>query len=268
VSDQRVLLRNPLALLFLALLFVPLERAWALRPAKVLREGWRTDVLHFFATHVLQQLALVLGVGLVVGLLDPLVSKRVQDAISEQPRALQLVEALLIVELIGYGMHRAFHVVPALWRIHAVHHSSEHLDWLAALRVHPLDQTITRTVQFVPLYLLGYSAETFGGLALVLGLWAVFLHANVRLRFGVLEHVVATPHFHHWHHAGDAQVNFAGLFPWVDRLFGTRAREREWPATYGCDAPVPRSWWRQLTWPFARARSAREAAPAPTPARR
>jgi sterol desaturase/sphingolipid hydroxylase (fatty acid hydroxylase superfamily) len=225
-------------------------------------------VLHFFATHVLQQLALVLGIGLVVGLLDPLVSTRVQEAIGAQPRALQFVEALLIVELIGYWMHRAFHVVPFMWRIHAVHHSSEHLDWLAALRVHPLDQTLTRTAQFVPLYLLGFSAETFGGLTLVLGLWAIFLHANVRLRFGLLEHVLATPHFHHWHHAGETQANFSGLFPWVDRLFGTRAAERAWPSGYGCDAPVPSAWWKQITWPFARARSVPEAGPAQTSAPR
>ncbi|MFT3707798.1 MAG: sterol desaturase family protein [Archangium sp.] len=268
MSDRSVLIRNPLALLFLALLFIPLERVWTLRKAKVLREGWKTDVLHFFATHVLQQLALVLGIGLVVGVLDPLVSKGLQEAVASQPRAVQFVEALLLVELIGYWMHRAFHVVPAMWRIHAVHHSSEHLDWLAALRVHPLDQTITRTVQFMPLYLLGFSAETFGGLTLVLGLWAIFLHANVRLRFGPLEHLLATPHFHHWHHAGDAQVNFSGLFPWVDRLFGTRAKRVEWPGAYGCDAPVPPSWWKQITWPFARARSVPEAAAAPTSAPR
>ncbi|MBL8913382.1 MAG: sterol desaturase family protein [Archangium sp.] len=247
-----VLLRNPLALIFLAMLFVPLERIWTLREQKILRTGWQTDVLHFFATHVLQQLALAIGVGLAVGLVDPLVSKSLQAAVASQHGAVQFLEAILIVEVIGYWMHRAFHTFPAMWRIHAVHHSSEHLDWLASLRVHPLDQTITRSVQFVPLYLLGFSQATFGGLVLFIGLWAVFLHANVRLRFGLLEHVLATPHFHHWHHAGEAQVNFSGLFPWVDRIFGTRATTKEWPASYGCDAPVPRGWWKQIAWPFAR----------------
>lgn len=260
-----MLLRNPLALVFLAALFVPLERLFAIRRAPVLRAGWRTDVLHFFATHVLQQLTLVLGIGLAVAALDPLVSTRLQQFVSEQPHAAQLVEALLIVELVGYGMHRAFHRVPWLWRIHAVHHSSEHLDWLAALRVHPLDQALTRAVQFVPLYLLGFGAETFAGLTIVLGLWALFLHANVRVRLGPLERLVASPHFHHWHHARAEDCNFSGLFPWVDSLFGTHAPpSAPWPSDYGCDAPVPTTWWRQMKWPVTRARAA---APVPDEAR-
>lgn len=247
-----MLLRNPLALVFLAALFIPLERVWTLRKAPLLRAGWKTDLAHFFATHVLQQLALVLAIGLVVGLIDPFVSSTLQNAVSSQPAPVQFLEALLLVELIGYFMHRAFHSVKVLWRIHAVHHSSEHLDWLAALRVHPLDQAITRSVQFVPLYLLGFGEGTFGGLTMVLGLWAIFLHANVRARFGFLERLVATPHFHHWHHAGETNCNFAGLMPWVDVVFGTRAKQPTWPETYGCDAPVPSGWWRQISWPFRR----------------
>jgi sterol desaturase/sphingolipid hydroxylase (fatty acid hydroxylase superfamily) len=247
-----VLLRNPLALVFLAALFIPLERVWALRKAPLLRAGWQTDVVHFFATHVVQQLALVIAMGLVVAAVDPLVSRGLQDAVAAQPASAQFVEAILLVEFLGYGMHRAFHAFPSLWRIHAVHHSSEHLDWLAALRAHPLDQVLTRSVQFIPLYLLGFSAQTFGSITGVLGLWAIFLHANVRGRFGPVEHLVATPHFHHWHHAADAHGNFSGLLPWVDALFGTRVDRRDWPANYGCDAPVPQGWWRQLTWPFRR----------------
>ncbi len=247
-----MLLRNPLALVFLAALFIPLERVWALREAPLLRAGWKTDVVHFFATHVVQQLALVIAIGLVVAAIDPLVSRGLQDAVAAQPASVQFVEAILLVEFLGYGMHRTFHAIPALWRIHAVHHSSEHLDWLAALRAHPLDQALTRSVQFIPLYLLGFSAQTFGSITGVLGLWAIFLHANVRARFGPLEHLVATPHFHHWHHAAEAHGNFSGLMPWVDALFGTRVQRSDWPSNYGCDAPVPQGWWRQLTWPFRR----------------
>jgi len=266
-----VLFRNPLALIFLATIFVPLERVWALKRARVFRPGWRTDVAHFFATHVLEQLSLVIGLGLAVAVLDPLIgalgAARVQAFVATQPGALQFVEALVLIELIGYFMHRAFHRVPALWRIHSVHHSSEHLDWLAALRVHPLDQALTRTAQFVPLYLLGFGWGTFGGLTLVLGLWAIFLHSNVRARFGWLEHVIATPHFHHWHHDGQAQVNFSGLFPFVDRLFGTRSTERAWPASYGCDRPLPDRYLAQLVAPLSPRLPPPEATPAPASAR-
>lgn len=251
-----MLLRNPLALAVLALLFIPLERLFWLRRQRVLRPGWRTDVVHFFVTHTLLQLCLVLAVGLAVAALDPLVSPRLQAAVGAQPRWLQAVEALLLVELVGYGCHRAFHAVPWLWRIHAVHHSSEQLDWLAALRVHPLDQALTRAAQFAPLYLLGFSPEIFAGAAGVIGLWAVLLHANVRFRFGWLERLVATPAFHHWHHAADAEgrdTNFSGLFPWVDALFGTLHLPARWPETYGADLPVPPGYLDQLAFPLRRA---------------
>ena len=258
-------MRNPIAILVLALLFIPLERLFSLRKQPILRPGWRTDVAHFFASHFLEQVCLVLALGAILAFTEPLVSPRFQDAVANQPAGLQFLEALLIVELIGYFMHRAFHSVPWMWRIHAVHHSSEQMDWLAGLRVHPLDQTLTRSMQFIPLYLLGFTRETFGGLALVIGLWAILLHANVRWRFGWLERVVATPHFHHWHHAGDARSNFSGLFPWVDSLFGTRSQPKHWPERYGSDAPMPQGWHRQILFPF-RATPAVEPAP-PEPQR-
>ncbi|MEW5741617.1 MAG: sterol desaturase family protein [Myxococcota bacterium] len=264
-----MLLRNPLALVILAALFVPVERIFWLRRQRLLRPGWRTDLIHFFVTHTLLQLCLVLSVGLVVAAVDPLVSPRLQDAVAGQPRALQVVEALLLVEFLGYGCHRAFHRVPWLWRIHAVHHSSEQLDWLAALRVHPFDQAITRTVQFVPLYLLGFPLEIFAGAAGLVGLWAVFLHANVRFRFGPFERLLATPAFHHWHHSAEAagrDTNFSGLFPWVDALFGTLHLPREWPRTYGTDLPVPQGYLEQLAFPLTRGPTPPPAAASAPPA--
>jgi sterol desaturase/sphingolipid hydroxylase (fatty acid hydroxylase superfamily) len=237
------LFRSPAGLLVLGALFVPLERLWPRAPSPLLRPGWKTDVAHFFISHTLHQLALVVVIGLCVMVVDPLAPSLVQ----RQPRGLQLAEALLVLELISYGTHRAFHTVPALWRIHAVHHSSEHLDWLASLRVHPLDQTLTRAVQFLGLSALGFPVQIFGGATVLLGLWAIFLHANVRFRFGPLEKIVATPAFHHWHHAREANGNFAGLFPWVDTLFGTNVTRAQWPEASGtADAP-PQTYWSHLT---------------------
>ncbi len=247
-------MRNPIGLLVLALLFVPLERLLPLRRERIFRPGWRTDVLHFFFSHALEQLLLFAAIALLAWALHPLVPARLQAGVAAQPRALQLVEAFLLVELIGYFAHRAFHRVPWLWRIHAVHHSSEHLDWLASLRVHPFDQLLTRALQFIPLYLLGFRAELFAGVAGGLGLYALLLHANARVRLGPLEALVSSPRFHHWHHSADAEgrdVNFAGLFPWVDRLFGTHHLPPErWPGRYGSDTEVPASYLRQLAYPL------------------
>ncbi len=237
------LVNGPLGLLVLAALFAPLERWRPIHPRKLLRPGWQTDVAHFFLTHTLSQLSLVVAVGLVLYVVDPLRPGLVEH----QPHWLQLPEAVLLLELVGYWCHRAFHEVPWLWRIHAVHHSSEHLDWLAALRVHPLDQTLTRATQFTVLSALGFPFQLTAGATLLLGLWAVFLHANVRARFGPLERLVATPAFHHWHHAHGRRGNYAGLLPWVDALFGTAIVEAGWPERHGADDPPRPTWWGHLT---------------------
>ena len=66
--------------------------------------------------------------------------------------------------------------------------------------------------------------------------------------------VISSPQFHHWHHTNDPHArdrNFAGLFPWIDALFGTlHLPDREWPATYGVDDPIPSGYLRQLASPF------------------
>jgi sterol desaturase/sphingolipid hydroxylase (fatty acid hydroxylase superfamily) len=85
-------------------------------------------------------------------------------------------------------------------------------------------------------------------------LWAIFLHANVRFRFPRLGRFIATPQFHHWHHSNDLEArnkNFAGFFPWVDRLFGTYHQPHErWPQTYGVDDAVPDGYLKQQLFPF------------------
>jgi len=82
---------------------------------------------------------------------------------------------------------------------------------------------------------------------------AVFIHANVRFRFGLLEQVLATPRAHHWHHAvAPVDVNFAVHLPVLDRAFGTQHLPRDaWPEAYGIGGDrVPEGWWPQLLWPL------------------
>lgn len=237
-----------------AAIFIPLERRFALHPGPILRRGWRSDSVHFFFSATASELLSVIPIGLIIALTDPLVSARVEDLVTSQPRALQLLEALFIAELTGYWAHRAMHRIPLLWRIHSVHHSSGRLDWLAAARMHPLDTVLGRALGFAAMRLLGFGAAMTGGALIIVVLWTVFLHSNVRLRFPRLRHVIATPEFHHWHHSNDAEArdkNFSGLFPIFDRLFGTlHLPEDRWPGSYGVDTPVPDGYLGQLTHPF------------------
>jgi sterol desaturase/sphingolipid hydroxylase (fatty acid hydroxylase superfamily) len=174
--------------------------------------------------------------------------------IAAQPRVLQILEMLILADLFGYGAHRLFHG-RTLWRFHAVHHSAEDLDWLAATRVHPLNDVLMTVLQVVPLYFLGFRGETLAALVPLLGFYVLFLHANLRWDFGPLRYVIASPAFHRWHHTSETeglQRNFAGIFPAIDLLFGTLylPRDRR-PQRFGVDGEqVPRSFLGQLAYPF------------------
>lgn len=247
------------ALLVLFFVFVPLERVVALhREQRIFRAGWLNDLVHFFVNNFITQTGLIVTVGAFAVLLHGLVGSPFQAAVAAQPAWLQFVEAFLIVDLAGYAGHRLCHRVPWLWRFHQIHHSITEMDWLAAARLHPVDQIVTRTIAIVPLYALGFTRETLGAYIGIATLQAIFVHSNVRLRFGWLRWIVNTPEFHHWHHAADTEArdkNFAAQSPLFDLLFGTLYLPKDrMPATYGTDAAIPSSWPAQMVHPFRKIR--------------
>jgi sterol desaturase/sphingolipid hydroxylase (fatty acid hydroxylase superfamily) len=110
-------------------------------------------------------------------------------------------------------VHRLFHSIPALWRIHQIHHSIEEMDWLAGARVHPIDQILTRGATLLPCFALGFSAWTIAVFAVAYHWHSMLLHSNLRLSFGPLNRLIASPDFHRWHHCRDREAwdrNFAG----------------------------------------------------------
>ena len=244
-----------LNILVLAMLFVPLERLFARLPAQgIFRPGWLTDLVHFGVSHLLVQLTVLLTLVPAAMFFRWAVHPAIQHAIASQPALLQFVEIVLVADLSEYVVHRLFHAVPFLWRFHAVHHSSESMDWLAASRIHLVDAVITRALAFVPLYVLGFSTGPVYAYLVFVSFHAIFVHANVRFRFGVLERLLGTPKFHHWHHATTpVDKNFAIHLPVIDRVFGTYHVPEHFPPAYGIEGnPVPRRYGAQLVWPFSR----------------
>lgn len=244
-----------LNVLVLAMLFVPLERLFARLPEQgIFRPGWLTDLLHFGVSHLLVQITVLLTLMPAAMFFKWAIHPAIQNAIAGQPTLLQFVEVVLVADLSEYAVHRLFHVVPFLWRFHAVHHSSEAMDWLAGSRIHLVDAVVTRALAFVPLYVLGFAPGPVYAYLVFVSFHAIFVHANVRFRFGVLERIVGTPKFHHWHHAtAPVDKNFAIHLPVIDRVFGTLHMPDRFPAAYGITGhPVPRGYLAQLVWPFRR----------------
>ncbi len=180
------------------------------------------------------------------------------------PLLVQAPLAIVFAELTGYWAHRAMHH-GRLWRFHAVHHSSRALDWLAGARNHPVAEAFTTVVAGASLLTVGFDPRVLV-VAAPLGLYAILLHANVAAPFRMspkarwLRYVIATPLFHRWHHAHpdalpdgrSGGVNFAGLLPIWDVLFGTFYTPDRDPVAFGADAPVPARFGSQLVFPFRR----------------
>jgi sterol desaturase/sphingolipid hydroxylase (fatty acid hydroxylase superfamily) len=171
------------------------------------------------------------------------------------PLWLQAVLILVLGDFIGYWMHRWFHS-ERLWRFHAVHHSSVDLDWLSAVRLHPVNDALMRVAGAVPLLALGLAPVALAGVAPVLTLMAILVHANLDWDWGPLRAVVASPRFHRWHHTDEASArdkNFAGLLPLWDILFGTYYMPKDrLPQQFGTESPVPPGLLGQLLFPFRR----------------
>ena len=235
--------RLVLWLVLLAAVFVPLERLFALRPGRVFRAAIWTDVGYYFASSLLPGLVLAVPLAALAEGAQRLMPGGAHDAIVTAPLWVRVPAALVVGELGAYWGHRWTHEVPFLWQFHAVHHEAEHMDWLVNTRAHPVDMVFVRLCTLAPLYVLGLGGPPGAGgslvptVAIVLGAaWGFFIHANLRWRFGRAELLLASPAFHHWHHtlSGPINRNYAPMFPWLDRLFGTLHLPRtEWPGAYG-----------------------------------
>lgn len=245
-------------LFLLALLFVPIEALFTLRDRPGPKRPLFADLGYYYLNGVLPTLLLSLPLAVVAAAVRAATPGAYTHAVAALPLWAGIAIGLVVAEFGSYFAHRWCHRSPYLWQFHAVHHTPDHLDWLVNTRAHPIDIVVTRLGGLVPLYVLGLDrAGGQGGLApaiiTVVGTFLAFLvHANVRWRFGWLEHVIVTPMFHHWHHTNDEHRdrNFAATLPVIDRLFGTFHLPDEWPTVYGIDRPVPANLHDEMIRPF------------------
>lgn len=234
----------------------PRERRLAL-----LRRGFWTDAAYWlftpFVTRTITRVAILIVVVPVALLAYGRVDKELLLAgfgpAARLPLWLQAVLILALGDLIGYWMHRLFHG-RRLWRFHAVHHSSVDLDWLSAVRLHPVNVAVMRVAAVLPLLALGLAPVAVAGIAPVLTAMAILVHGNLDWDWGPLRAVVVSPRFHRWHHTDEADArdrNFAGLLPLWDILFGTYYMPQDrLPQRFGTSSPVPAGLVGQLLFPF------------------
>ena len=252
-------------LVVLSLFFWAFERVIGRAGGPFFRRGWWTDAAWFLFTplvvrvvsRTLVLLPFVVLVGLGVASVEGLRAREYGGfgPVGRQPVWLQVIEVYLLADLIAYWTHRKFHR-GRWWPFHAVHHSSEHLDWLSSVRVHPVNSLVTNLLQAMPLVLVGFNPFATLSAAPFFTFYAILLHARVNWTYGPLGHVIASPAFHRWHHSKDPAAidrNFAGLFAFWDVLFGTFYLPTDRvPQNFGIVDPMPTGFAGQLAQPFRR----------------
>lgn len=239
-----------LSFIVLALVFAPLEWLAPARGQKFLRPEWLTDLAFFVGQYLLWS-------GLIMQCLQLLKASChgifFGDHVALLPWYAQAFLALLLGDFCIYWVHRLQHSWDFLWRFHSVHHSAEHLDWLAAHREHPVDGLITQAVINLPAFLLGVSLHTISWLIIFRGIWAIYIHSNVRFPIGPLRVLIGAPEIHHWHHSRERKAsNFANLSPLMDLAFGTYVCKDHEPPAFGVTEPFPRPYVAQLLHSFTR----------------
>lgn len=244
-----------LNLLLFCLIFISIEKLFGLRKQQLLfRKEWRTDLIYFAFNHVFIGIFLII-VNAFISSFHFAIYAPLQEFIVGLPFLLQLFLAVLVADMVQYWSHRAYHEIPTLWSIHAVHHSPKEMDWLAGSRIHILELLVTRSLILLPLFLFGFSEASVNAYILLVAFQGVFDHANISVNPGPLRYIFVTPNFHHWHHSQDKEAldkNYAAHFAFLDYLFGTAVTsQRMWPKHYGVLGDyIPLGFVKQFAFPF------------------
>ncbi|TGT91707.1 MULTISPECIES: sterol desaturase family protein [unclassified Mesorhizobium] len=246
-------------LLISALIFIPFEHLFAERPQKILRKGLGVDLIYVLFNGLVVKAVIILIAANALEAAAMLVPRSATHAVGGQPIWLQVAEIILITDIGVYWAHRAFHEIPALWKFHAVHHGIEELDWLGAFHSHPVDAIVTKAISLTPIFFLGFSEASIAVFSVIYFWHTLLVHSNLRIPFGPLRWLIASPQFHRWHHANQREAydkNFAGQLPFLDVVFGTyNATGDKAPEKYGVDDPVPSSYFGQIGYPLRRRRT-------------
>lgn len=146
--------------------------------------------------------------------------------IASWPRWAQLLTLFLVRDFIQWNTHVMLHRVPRLWEVHKVHHSVTQMGFAAHLRYHFGETFVYRTMEYLPLAMIGFGVQDF----IVVHLFALTIghlnHANFNLPLGPLKYIFNSPQMHIWHHAkelpkGSYGANYGISLSIWDYLFGT-----------------------------------------------
>ena len=170
----------------------------------------------------------------------------------------QFLLLFVVADFMQWNIHRWLHYSPWLWEFHKVHHSVEQMGFAAHLRYHWMETIVYKSVQYIPLSMIGFGLDDFFILHLVTILIGHLNHANVKITYGPLKYILNNPVMHLWHHAknipaGSNGVNYGISLSLWDYLFGTAYIPNQNPNEqlgFEDQETFPKTFLQQLTHPW------------------
>jgi len=158
---------------------------------------------------------------------------------------------VIVLDLVIYTQHVVFHHVPALWRLHRMHHADLDIDVTTGVRFHPLEILLSLAIKMAAVAALGVPAPAVLIFEVLLNATSMFNHSNVALPprlEPIVRWIVVTPQMHQVHHSivrAETDSNFGFNLPWWDRIFRTY---RDQPASPHASMPLGLANYRDKKW--------------------
>ena len=131
------------------------------------------------------------------------------------------------------------------------------MGFAAHLRFHWMENVFYRTLEYIPLSMIGFGIQDFLLVHLFTLGWGHFNHANIKVPLGFLKYIFNSPQMHIWHHAEHLPtrtgVNFGLTLSVWDYLFGTAYiphEGRDEKLGFGKVEQFPKTFWQQIIYPF------------------
>jgi sterol desaturase/sphingolipid hydroxylase (fatty acid hydroxylase superfamily) len=241
-----------LSLLILVVLFLPMERTF---PAKgnqpFFRPHFLVDLSHFIFQYFFWGSATLFIMSYFESFINFSFLSETRNIFKNQSIVFQTIEIFVLSDLLIYWGHRLQHKYDFLWRFHKIHHTAEHLDWLAAFREHPLDTIYTVGLINLPAMIFDFDLRGVATIVIFRGIWAIYIHSNIRFPIGPLKALIGAPELHHWHHDLDRRAgNYANLSPLMDILFKTYKCPPNEPEQFGVKENLPQNFFAHMVYPF------------------
>lgn len=249
--------------LSLAVWMVELIFPWRKEQASFRRDFWLDGFYMFFNFFLFSLIGYnAMSTVAVAFFNDILLSVNIRNlvAINVQswPPLFQFLLMFVVADFIQWNIHRLLHRSPFLWEFHKVHHSVQEMGFAAHLRFHWMETIIYKSLQYIPLAMIGFGIQDF----IIIHLIAVGIghlnHANIKLTYGPFRYLLNNPVMHLWHHAkelpkGRYGVNFGLSLSVWDYIFRTAylpVENANQPLGFEMVEAYPQSFFAQLIKPF------------------